>query len=118
MSSTASTDNESSVIMIGRFSQFGVYRDLLRSWDFFRIAVAGLLAGASYFWDLDMGCARTYLTKLIIMIYAAGVTSSADYPNINAVGLHLFINASGSGLPRIIHRIIDFMLAHTCSRLI
>ncbi len=37
--------------MIGRFSQLGVYRELLRSRDFHRIALAGLLAAASYVWD-------------------------------------------------------------------
>lgn len=34
--------------MIGRFSQLGVYHELLRSRDFLRIAVAGLLALLSY----------------------------------------------------------------------
>ncbi len=41
--------------MIGRFSQLGVYRDLLRSWDFFRIAIAGVLAAASYLWGVSIG---------------------------------------------------------------
>ncbi|HEY3381601.1 MAG TPA: cation-translocating P-type ATPase [Vicinamibacterales bacterium] len=34
--------------MIGRFSQLGVYRELLRSQDFLRVAIAGGLALASY----------------------------------------------------------------------
>ena len=37
--------------MIGRFSNLGVYRELLRSADFYRIALAGALALASYLWD-------------------------------------------------------------------
>ena len=41
--------------MIGRFSQLGVYRELLRSWDFCRIAIAGVLAAASYLWDSVSG---------------------------------------------------------------
>ena len=38
--------------MIGRFSELGVYRNLLRSGDFYRIAVAGALAIASYVWQI------------------------------------------------------------------
>ena len=34
--------------MIGRFANTGVYRDLLRSRDFYRVAFAGALALASY----------------------------------------------------------------------
>lgn len=45
--------------MIGRFSELGVYRNLLRSWDFFRIALAGGLAGASYLWDALAGQSTT-----------------------------------------------------------
>jgi Cd2+/Zn2+-exporting ATPase len=37
--------------MIGRFSQLGVYRELLRSTDFFRALIAGGLALAAYLWD-------------------------------------------------------------------
>jgi Cd2+/Zn2+-exporting ATPase len=37
--------------MIGRFSNLGVYRELLRTWDLYRIALAGMLALASYLWD-------------------------------------------------------------------
>ncbi len=37
--------------MIGRFSQLGVYRELLRSRDFYRISSGGALALASYLWD-------------------------------------------------------------------
>ena len=37
--------------MIGRFSQLGVYRELLGSRDFFRVALAGFLTLASYLWD-------------------------------------------------------------------
>ena len=39
--------------MIGRFSQLGVYRELVRSRDFYRIAFAGALALASYLWDRE-----------------------------------------------------------------
>ena len=41
--------------MIGRFSQLGVYRDLLRSSDFLRIALAGALAAGSYLSDSILG---------------------------------------------------------------
>ena len=37
--------------MIGRFSQVGVYRELARSHEFYRIAFAGGLALAGYLWD-------------------------------------------------------------------
>jgi Cd2+/Zn2+-exporting ATPase len=37
--------------MIGRFSQLGVYRELLGSRDFYRVALAGALTLASYLWD-------------------------------------------------------------------
>jgi Cd2+/Zn2+-exporting ATPase len=37
--------------MIGRFSNLGVYRQLLRSSDFYRVVFAGGLAFASYWWD-------------------------------------------------------------------
>jgi len=37
--------------MIGRFTNLGVYRELLRSRDFYRVAFAGTLALASYLWD-------------------------------------------------------------------
>ena len=41
--------------MIGRFSQLGVYRELLRSRDFYRISSGGALALASYLWDRGSG---------------------------------------------------------------
>ena len=37
--------------MIGRFSQIGIYRELARSREFYRVAFAGLLALTSYLWD-------------------------------------------------------------------
>jgi len=37
--------------MIGRFTNLGVYQELLRSRDFYRVAFAGALALASYLWD-------------------------------------------------------------------
>ncbi len=37
--------------MIGRFSQLGVYRELLGSRDFYRITLAGCLTLASFLWD-------------------------------------------------------------------
>lgn len=37
--------------MIGRFSQLGVYRELLGSRHFYRIGLAGCLTLASYLWD-------------------------------------------------------------------
>jgi Cd2+/Zn2+-exporting ATPase len=41
--------------MIGRFSQLGVYSELVRSTDFVRTLFAGALALASYFHDLQNG---------------------------------------------------------------
>ena len=41
--------------MIGRFAERGVYRELLRSRDFYRVAAAGILALASYLWDTAYG---------------------------------------------------------------
>lgn len=38
--------------MIGRFSELGVYRELLSSRDFYRIALSGFLTLASYLWDI------------------------------------------------------------------
>jgi hypothetical protein len=37
--------------MIGRFTNLGVYRELLRSHDFYRVSFAGILALVSYVWD-------------------------------------------------------------------
>ena len=37
--------------MIGRFSNLGIYRELLRSSDLYRIAFAGVLALAAWLWD-------------------------------------------------------------------
>ncbi len=39
--------------MIGRFSELGVYRELVRTRYFYRVAFAGALALASYLWDRD-----------------------------------------------------------------
>jgi Zn2+/Cd2+-exporting ATPase len=46
-------DNEQRIAMIGRFSNLGVYRELLRSSDFYRIVLAGALALAA--WGVDQG---------------------------------------------------------------
>ena len=45
--------------MIGRFSQLGVYRELVRSRYFYRVAFAGALALASYLWDRGTGSLST-----------------------------------------------------------
>jgi Cd2+/Zn2+-exporting ATPase len=45
--------------MIGRFSQLGVYQELLRSGYFYRVAFAGMLALASYLWDRGTGTLST-----------------------------------------------------------
>ncbi|KKK74453.1 hypothetical protein LCGC14_2883600, partial [marine sediment metagenome] len=45
--------------MIGRFSQMGIYRELGRSREFYRVAFAGLLALASYLWDRGSESAST-----------------------------------------------------------
>ena len=57
--------------MIGRFSQLGVYRELLGSRDFFRIALAGVLTLASYLWDRGSGVQSSWgvglaLTALVL----------------------------------------------------
>jgi len=41
--------------MIGRFAQLGIYRELLGSRDFYRIALAGTFTLASYLWDRTGG---------------------------------------------------------------
>jgi Cd2+/Zn2+-exporting ATPase len=46
--------------MIGRFSNLGVYRELLRTGEFYRIALAGLLALGSYLWDRGGGTASKF----------------------------------------------------------
>lgn len=38
--------------MIGRFSRLGVYRELLQSQEFTRVALGGILALAGYLWDI------------------------------------------------------------------
>ena len=45
--------------MIGRFSQIGIYRELARSHEFYRVTFAGLLALASYLWDRGNGTVST-----------------------------------------------------------
>ncbi len=45
--------------MIGRFSQIGIYRELGRSRVFYRVALAGVLAMASYLWDRGSESAST-----------------------------------------------------------
>jgi Cd2+/Zn2+-exporting ATPase len=45
--------------MIGRFSQLGVYHELVRSGYFYRVAFAGTLALASYLWDRGTGTLST-----------------------------------------------------------
>ena len=60
--------------MIGRFAQRGVYRELLQSWEFYRIALAGALALASYLWDHAAGSAT-----------AAGLTLAACSVALNGL---------------------------------
>lgn len=45
--------------MIGRFSQLGVYHELVRSRNAYRVAFAGALALASYLWDRGTGSLST-----------------------------------------------------------
>ena len=45
--------------MIGRFSQLGVYKELTRSRDFYRTAVAGVLAILAWLWDQGHGSASS-----------------------------------------------------------
>jgi Zn2+/Cd2+-exporting ATPase len=52
--------------MIGRFSNMGVYRELFRSSDFYRIALAGALALASYLWDRGHESASMVATALAL----------------------------------------------------
>jgi len=53
--------------MIGRFSNLGVYRELLRTADFYRIVLAGALALASYLWDRGGGGAVTQVGKALAL---------------------------------------------------
>jgi Cd2+/Zn2+-exporting ATPase len=57
--------------MIGRFSQLGVYRELLGSRDFYRVALAGVLTLTSYLWDRGEGVQSSWgvalaLTALVL----------------------------------------------------
>ena len=57
--------------MIGRFSQLGVYRELLGSRDFYRVTLAGVLTLASYLWDRGEGVQSSWgvalaLTALVL----------------------------------------------------
>ncbi len=52
--------------MIGRYSQLGVYQDLLRSRYFYRVAFAGALALASYLWDRGAETPSTTGTALAL----------------------------------------------------
>jgi Cd2+/Zn2+-exporting ATPase len=52
--------------MIGRFSQLGVYRELLSSRYFYRVALAGLLALVSYLWDRQAGSPTTVGSALAL----------------------------------------------------
>jgi len=75
--------------MIGRFSQMGIYRELARSREFYRVAFAGLLALVSYLWDrgsesmstIGMGLARASLVLNgipIIWAFASECNSTGD----------------------------------------
>ncbi|MCL4502360.1 MAG: cation-translocating P-type ATPase [Deltaproteobacteria bacterium] len=52
--------------MIGRFSQLGVYRELVNSEEFFRVAMAGGLALSSYLWDTWKGSGTLPGTVIVL----------------------------------------------------
>jgi len=52
--------------MIGRFSEIGVYRELARSCEFYRVILAGLLALVSYLLDRGSGSASSLGTALAL----------------------------------------------------
>ena len=58
--------------MIGRFSRLGVYRELLRTWDFYRIALAGLLALASHLLDRGSGASTVGTTLAVASVAING----------------------------------------------
>lgn len=53
--------------MIGRFSQLGIHRELVRSGEFYRVAFAGSLALASYLWDRGSGATSSVGTGLALV---------------------------------------------------
>jgi Cd2+/Zn2+-exporting ATPase len=53
--------------MIGRFSQVGVYRELARSHEFYRITFAGGLVLASYLWDRGNESESTIGVTLVLL---------------------------------------------------
>ena len=59
--------------MIGRFSNLGVYRELLRSSDFYRIALAGALALAGWLWDPDGSASSIGMTFILSSVALNGV---------------------------------------------
>lgn len=52
--------------MIGRFAELGVYRELARSREMYRIAVGGLLGLAGYLWNEANGSATNFGQTLIL----------------------------------------------------
>ncbi|MBI5592336.1 MAG: cation-translocating P-type ATPase [Deltaproteobacteria bacterium] len=56
--------------MIGRFSHQGVYRELIKSQEFQRIALAGILALASFFWGKS-GASPEFLCTVFAVCSAA-----------------------------------------------
>ena len=59
--------------MIGRFSNLAVYRELLRSSDFYRIVLAGVLALASYLWDRGGSVSTTGMALALVSVVFNGV---------------------------------------------
>lgn len=56
--------------MIGRFSQKGVYRELVQSREFHRIALAGILALASFLWEMS-GVSPVFLSTVFALCSVA-----------------------------------------------
>ena len=60
--------------MIGRFSQRGIYRELMHSQDFIRVVLAGALALASYLYDRAFGTGTSLsLTLVLISLVLNGI---------------------------------------------
>jgi Zn2+/Cd2+-exporting ATPase len=52
--------------LIGRFSRLGVYRELLQSQEFARVALGGILALAGYWWEVRHG-SQTLFSQVLLL---------------------------------------------------
>ena len=54
--------------MIGRFAKLGVYRELLTSYEFYRIAAAGLLALMSFIISYILALCLMFFFNVVVHI--------------------------------------------------